>query len=761
MEKKITGKLLLSAFVALTLFSSTACSNPEEEKEASYKKALEYIKKNNADAAILELKNALQIDPKFGAARYELGKLYLDTGAPTKAYEEYVRAADLDPENIDANLKAAQFYMVTQNKDSSRKYADQVLKVAPDNIEALILLANIELIEGNSEKAMEIVDSLGAKVETSARLLNLKGRIFATQKRWEDAEKVFKQAITVSKEKKASHYMMLLRLYRQQKETEKVENLLEQMEKALPDDPQVYMLNAEYYQSKRQFDKVESLLRKVIELTPDSPMPMFQLIAYKEQRGDITGALALAEEAQAKFPEDDGVKVRVASLLFEQRKFDQAKEILDSIKAENTNMPSAQLLAARFLVNEKKYQDANDSFQAIIKEYPKWDAPYYYLGLSHFSRGNIQQTEIALAKALELNKSNSAYFALMARIQLAKGNFAESRKNALAALRLNPQNIRAAEVLGKALIGMKEYTQAVSVLTQILNVTPEDKTILESLAIASLGSKDKENGEKYLNKLLAVDPGHSRGLALHMGLKYPDNIEGATLFIRKQLKKVPEDVRVLFILGNMLYSQGDTDEALHYLELARKQQPDNAQVYLAIARIYAAAGEREKALEQYQAILSRQPKSIPALMGIADLEELDGNSVKAAEYYNKILEIAPNNALAANNLAWIIAEEDDGDLGRALQLSMIAKQEQPDSIQIIDTLGWVHFKRKAYALAIGQFEFALEKAPGNPMLLYHLALAYDAQGEKEMAQKTLQKIDMTKAFPYKKDVEELKAKLLP
>ncbi len=41
------------------------CSNPEKEKAEAFDKAMAYVEKGENKAAIIELKNAIQIDPKY------------------------------------------------------------------------------------------------------------------------------------------------------------------------------------------------------------------------------------------------------------------------------------------------------------------------------------------------------------------------------------------------------------------------------------------------------------------------------------------------------------------------------------------------------------------------------------------------------------------------------------------------------------------------------------------------------------------------
>ena len=160
-------------------------------------------------------------------------------------------------------------------------------------------------------------------------------------------------------------------------------------------------------------------------------------------------------------------------------------------------------------------------------------------------------------------------------------------------------------------------------------------------------------------------------------------------------------------------------------------------------------------------MIEKDPKSIPGYMGIAALLEAEGDTVKAMAQYEKVLEIKENYAPAANNLAWLIAADPNGDLGKALVLAMAAKQAFPDVPDIADTLGWVYYQRKSYSLAIAQFELALQGRLHSPVIAYHLALAQRGNEQKEEAVKTLEKLLASKGdFPERKKAEELLAELI-
>ena len=105
-----------------------------------------------------------------------------------------------------------------------------------------------------------------------------------------------------------------------------------------------------------------------------------------------------------------------------------------------------------------------------------------------------------------------------------------------------------------------------------------------------------------------------------------------------------------------------------------------------------------------------------------------------------MLKLQPNLPAATNNLAWLLASEEKGDLGEALRLAMQAKQALPDQPNIADTLGWVHYKRGSFPLAITQFKQALENRPEDATIRYHLALAQYGNGEKAEAIALMEKV---------------------
>ena len=76
---------------------------------------------------------------------------------------------------------------------------------------------------------------------------------------------------------------------------------------------------------------------------------------------------------------------------------------------------------------------------------------------------------------------------------------------------------------------------------------------------------------------------------------------------------------------------------------------------------------------------------------IGMIHQSQKRNAEAKKSYESALEASPNAAVAANNLAWILADERQ-DLDRALMLANQASALRPEDPQVFDTLGWVYMQ---------------------------------------------------------------------
>ena len=205
--------------------------------------------------------------------------------------------------------------------------------------------------------------------------------------------------------------------------------------------------------------------------------------------------------------------------------------------------------------------------------------------------------------------------------------------------------------------------------------------------------------------------------------------------------------------------RGDMLAALHYLnstvftsdrdstsaESELKQSIDLDATYLpaysAYASILVSRNETAAAIEQYQKVVQLGP-SAPVFTILGILEDSRGGVAAAETNYRRALELAPDSPIAANNLAWLIVE-NQGNLDEALQLATFAISRNQNVPGYYDTLGYVYLKKGHFSPAVEQFRkaVALDEKSGrsaNPGYRVRLGVALASAGDKASARREVE-----------------------
>jgi Flp pilus assembly protein TadD len=144
-------------------------------------------------------------------------------------------------------------------------------------------------------------------------------------------------------------------------------------------------------------------------------------------------------------------------------------------------------------------------------------------------------------------------------------------------------------------------------------------------------------------------------------------------------------------------------------------------------------------------VLEKKPAAqVYTMVGI--LEDGRGNMVEAEKDYRKALELTPQTSIAANNLAWLIVD-NQGNLDEALRLATEAVGKNQTVAGFYDTLGWVYLKKGWAAPAVEQLKkaVALDEANAqksglapNPGYRMRLGMALAKAGDKMSARREVE-----------------------
>ena len=241
--------------------------------------------------------------------------------------------------------------------------------------------------------------------------------------------------------------------------------------------------------------------------------------------------------------------------------------------------------------------------------------------------------------------------------------------------------------------------------------------------------------------------------------KLPDSYQR----IRAARDANPKDPALQVLFGELSLAAQRTPDAESAFRRAMELDPNNLRAYTSLAGVYVATGRGPEAIGTYEKALAQNPKSGPLHLLLASLLEAGGRLGDAIDHYEKALEIDPGLAVAKNNLAYLMAERGQ-DLDRALELAQEAKAELPENPNTADTLGWVLYKKKLPAAAIGYLREAVGGMPPGdpnlPLVRHHLALAYEANDERAQAIEALEQA-VTELEALKGDGQAQRARVEP
>ena len=189
--------------------------------------------------------------------------------------------------------------------------------------------------------------------------------------------------------------------------------------------------------------------------------------------------------------------------------------------------------------------------------------------------------------------------------------------------------------------------------------------------------------------------------------------------------RLREEALLLSLRAQMRLARGDLPDARASLERATALEPGLMAAQFALASAYEAIGEFALAEARYRAILDRQP----------------------------------DDAIALNNLAFLLAARP-GRVEEALPLAQRAYGLAPRSPHVADTLGWVHFLGGNLALARLFVEEALKARPEVAEIRIHAAAIALAGGDPARAREELAAaLRLDETLASRADVVELQKTL--
>ncbi|MDZ7267952.1 MAG: tetratricopeptide repeat protein [candidate division KSB1 bacterium] len=524
---------------------------------------------------------------------------------PDKKIAAYQRAIELDPTYVEALYNLGMVYKAQQQYEQAAQYLTRAYQARPGKtqealrLQILFELAATQMKLGQSREAEEGLRNAKslAKDRTLASLISFElGRFLYQQHRYAEALAELRAGMSLDPENRlkfanlivaVERAQQLQALYDQAQQARQAGNLAEAQAKLA----EIIAADAGFRDAQEQYLSLQAKQKS------DTDKAAFNAL-YEEARklesaGKLELALALYEKLVNQAVVFKDVRTRLQALqqqLAERR----TRETLESqytaglaaLKARD--WARAIIIFEKILQTDAEFRQARQKLREAQSNLERENsetvlARFYTEGLTAMKQGDIRAALVAFEKVHKINQDYRDVASLLAEAEEMLANSPAPRTPRTAGTGQDSL-YRAAQ----AAIQGENWALAVKLLEQLQAASPEDPGLVDLLAQARV------------NLQMSTPP-------VQAGAQHaepPVLLISSALMALLLLPVIGFVALSPMLRARMALMRGDYDRAARIYEKILQQQPGRLKLYPALANIYLLTGRRdEQALKVYKTIL--------------------------------------------------------------------------------------------------------------------------------------------------------------
>ncbi|MCY7375981.1 MAG: tetratricopeptide repeat protein, partial [Pyrinomonadaceae bacterium] len=507
----------------------------------------------------------------------------------------------------------------------------------------------------------------------------------------------------------------------------------------------------------------EIAYQQLVEVQENSPESRLELANFYVAAGREDDAIRTFSEIIKEKPEYARARYRLAEIHLDRKENAKVLEQTTELLKINDHDAEALMLRARVSLQDNQTEAAVKDLEEVLKKQPTQKNALFYMTQARLALGQIDQAR-AFVGDLEKYHPNFLKTKLL-KIQASfaggepeaalrqandllgavKNSYPNAETDAQA---LEDLRVRALTARGLANLELGNLTEARADLQTVRNLSPNSSAATVNLAKVAAAGKNFPEAANLYEKALTTDAKNFDALNGLVNIFIRQNqFEQAHAKINQIIEtNAPTAVSAAlhYLNANVYTAQKNSEAAEAELKRAMEIDANYLPAYSSYAAMLLARNDADAAIEQYKRLVEKKPSgAIYTLIGM--LEDARNNASEAEKHYRRALEIAPDSPIAANNLAWLIAD-NQGNLDEALTLSQAVVNRNPKAAYF-DTLGWIYYKKELYSPAVESFKKAVAlddaeaaKSGNQPNSAYRLRLgmALAAAGDKFSAKREVE-----------------------
>lgn len=686
------------------------------------------------------------------------GNALLGLGKYPEGCQLFDRAIQSDKSFAPGYLGRARCEYSAGRTDAAVASAKQATTLDPSRLESWYLLGDLYRAIQRPDDALAAYDHALAIKAQDFDAIAYKAMTLLSVNRVKEAEAEIKRLNSLRPQAVLAKYLKAYLYYQEKKNNEAI-NLLQEVLKDNPDNPQANLLYGTINYALKNDEIALSSFNRVLSTT-ELPEARLLLAATQLRMGanaDVIKTLEplLAQRNNAK-----------AYLLAGQAALNQGESErgMAYLSQASTIDPKDTVIRGTLAQNQLLTGDQRgvQGLESVITANPDNAQAYLLLTTSQVSKTDLKGALGTLQKMAAAQPSNPLPYVLMGRIYLMQRNPAAARQAFEHSLTLDASFLPAAGDLANLDIEEKKPAQASERFKRILAKSPGNLGALMGQARIAQALGDRKEFVSYLGKAIEAHPdalepvsqltlyymnqARQPELALEVAQKAAQANNGNPAFLdnlgQAQLgtghkkdaidtytnvtNRSPNSAVAWYRLAWAQRVAGDMNAALKSLQKSIRLTPNYLDAHIALAGLYAAQGQQENALQEARAIQTLNPQAATGYNLEAELAARFKKPDASLQALARAYQVAPSSDTAATyHLALLRA----GKSGQAEQVAQQwLKQHANDSVFRMYLAG-LYLQKQQTSQAIAEYQQIIKATPNHVMALNNLAALLEEQND--------------------------------
>lgn len=739
------------------------------------------------DEAKALVEKALAADDKLADAWQLRGELLAASGGNAKTVEEYFRKAlEVDKRHISAHGAIIGARLWTKDIAGAKAQADELRKAFPGHPLSLLVDAQIAYTEGDLPRAREMAQRLVRYLPDNQSVLVLAGNIEADLGSMVQAQAYFGKVLQLNPTVVMAR-RNLARVEIQLGQYGKALETLKPLLQATPPRIDALALAGDAELRQNNLEAAERYFAKAASQEPSNERLRIATAVARIGRGDPSAGFDELEGLSSKTSETYADRAIYVARM-KRGEYQAAQQALDRIVAKEpknaanlelrgrlelarNNLPAARAAFEQAAKADPKLFSAVTSLaaidqlegqpdkaiarmQAAVAENPKNTPAWMALAeLKSKADAPIEEIKKLLGEAIASAPASSAPRLQLIELLLRKRQNKDAMAAARDALAAMPGDATVLEAVGRAQFKAGDVEQALTTFRKLVALAP--KSAIPYLRLANVFSAmgDRKQAESALNLALEIEPGDSSVQAALLDLLVSSNRQSEALDNIRRFKQSKPRQPVPYLLEATYYLRQKNIDAAAAAYREGIEKTGSSELAVGLYNLLMQSGRNADAEQWAAGWIKKHPQDIAMEYQLA-ITSISRNDLNAGEdRLKRVLAVQPNNPLALNNLAWVLATR--GKPG-GVAYARRALDLMPDDPATLDTLALALAAESHLPEALAVQKRAVGLAPSDGGLRLGLAKLALQAGDKATAKAELKGLqDMGARFPAQAEVSRL------